>query len=98
MIFEGMQKVTGPMRAIMEGSRSMGRALKESNEELARLNRIQSNISGFRTMKLQVRESAQALASAQAKVKMLAREIAEPETPTKKMEKPSNQRWFRVNP
>lgn len=87
MIFEGMQKVTGPMRAIMQGSRSMGRALKESNEELARLNKIQSNITGFRTMKLQVRESAQALAATQAKVKMLAREIAETETPTKKMER-----------
>jgi chromosome segregation ATPase len=85
MIFAAMDKATGPMRAVSIGSKAMAKELKASTDELDHLNRVQSNISGFRALKTATRDTARELASAEVTVAALAKEIGLAETPTKKM-------------
>ena len=85
LIFAAAQRATAPMRAIGMGAKGMSGELKKSTDALAKLNRAQSDIAGFRTMKIQLGETRQQLEAAKIKVGALAREIGSTEKPTRKM-------------
>jgi TP901 family phage tail tape measure protein len=85
MIFEGIQRVTAPMRQIATGSKGMAKDLKASTDELARLNRAQSNVTGFRKLKGELADTSRAFKSAEDRVATLSRALAAAEKPTRQM-------------
>ena len=85
MIFEAMDKATGPMRSVGTGAKAMANQLKASTDELRRLDQTQKQITGFRTLKMQSVETGRALKAAEERTAALAREMAAAGTPTKKL-------------
>ncbi|MCA4420886.1 phage tail tape measure protein [Acinetobacter baumannii] len=62
VLFGAVDKLTGPMKIIVGGSKTMADALKKTNGELKDLEAQQRKISGFRQLTAQSEKTAQALA------------------------------------
>lgn len=62
VLFNATDKVSGPIKTIIGGSKSMADALKKTNGELKDLEAQQRKISGFRQLTAQSEKTAQALA------------------------------------
>lgn len=62
VLFNAVDKVSGPIKTIIGGSKSMATALKNTNSELKDLEAQQRKISGFRQLSAQSEKTAQALA------------------------------------
>ena len=62
VLFGAVDKLTGPMKTIVGGSKTMANALKKTNSELKDLEAQQRKISGFRQLTAQSEKTAQALA------------------------------------
>lgn len=62
VLFGAVDKLTGPMKTIVGGSKTMADALKKTNGELKDLEAQQRKISGFRQITAQSEKTAQALA------------------------------------
>lgn len=62
VLFGAVDKLTGPMKTIVGGSKTMADALKKTNSELKDLEAQQRKISGFRQLTAQSEKTAQALA------------------------------------
>ncbi|HDU7926727.1 TPA: phage tail tape measure protein, partial [Acinetobacter baumannii] len=62
VLFGAVDKLTGPMKTIVGGSKAMADALKKTNGELKDLEAQQRKISGFRQLTAQSEKTAQALA------------------------------------
>ncbi|QZD32098.1 hypothetical protein ABEKA_0026 [Acinetobacter lwoffii] len=62
VLFNAVDKVSGPIKTIIGGSKTMASALKKTNEELKDLESQQRKISGFRQLTEQSEKTAQALA------------------------------------
>ena len=61
VLFNATDKVSGPIKTIIGGSKSMAAALKKTNGELKDLEAQQRKISGFRQLTAQSEKTAQAL-------------------------------------
>lgn len=62
VLFNAVDKVSGPIKTIIGGSKSMASALKKTNGELKDLEAQQRKISGFQQLTTQSEKTAQALA------------------------------------
>lgn len=62
VLFNATDKVSGPIKTIIGGSKSMASALKKTNSELKDLESQQRKISGFRQLTAQSEKTSQALA------------------------------------
>lgn len=62
VLFNATDKVSGPIKTIIGGSKSMAAALKKTNSELKDLESQQRKVSGFRQLTAQSEKTAQALA------------------------------------
>lgn len=62
VLFNATDKVSGPIKTIIGGSKSMAAALKKTNTELKDLESQQRKISGFRQLTAQSEKTSQALA------------------------------------
>lgn len=62
VLFNATDKVSGPIKTIIGGSKSMAAALKKTNGELKDLEAQQRKISGFRQLTSQSEKTAQSLA------------------------------------
>ena len=62
VLFNATDKVSGPIKTIIGGSKSMAAALKKTNGELKDLEAQQRKISGFRQLTAQSEKTAQSLA------------------------------------
>lgn len=62
VLFGAVDKLTGPMKTIVGGSKTMADALKKTNGELKDLEAQQRKISGFRQLTAQSEKTAQELA------------------------------------
>lgn len=62
VLFNATDKVSGPIKTIIGGSKSMAAALKKTNTELKDLESQQRKISGFRQLTSQSEKTAQSLA------------------------------------
>lgn len=62
VLFNAVDKVSGPIKTIIGGSKSLATALKNTNGELKDLEAQQRKISGFRQLSAQSEKTAQALA------------------------------------
>lgn len=62
VLFNAVDKVSGPIKTIIGGSKTMADVLKKTNSELKGLESQQRKISGFRQLTAQSEKTAQALA------------------------------------
>lgn len=62
VLFNATDKVSGPIKTIIGGSKSMAAALKKTNTELKDLESQQRKVSGFRQLTSQSEKTAQSLA------------------------------------
>ena len=62
VLFNAVDKVSGPIKTIIGGSKTMADVLKKTNSELKGLESQQRKISGFRQLTEQSEKTAQALA------------------------------------
>ena len=62
VLFNAVDKVSGPIKTIIGGSKSMADALKKTNTELKDLESQQRKVSGFRQLTAQSEKTAQSLA------------------------------------
>lgn len=85
MLLEAGDKVSRPLRDIASGSGRAARALQDTRDQLAKLNRAQADLAAFRTLKGDLRGTEHQLASARARVGELARQMQAADTPTRKL-------------
>lgn len=85
VLLSTIDKATKPMRDIMAGSQSMGKALKQARDRLKELDRTQADISSFRALQAGTRETASAMSAAQQRVAALAAQIRATDAPTRKL-------------
>ncbi|MBS4151969.1 phage tail tape measure protein [Stutzerimonas balearica] len=77
VILQAIDRATRPIRAITQGSVGLGRALKDSRDQLKTLQAQQSDISSFRALKSQTEQTGQALQASRDTVRQLSREMQE---------------------
>ncbi|MFG7339431.1 phage tail tape measure protein [Pseudomonas aeruginosa] len=75
VILQAIDRATRPIRAVTQGSVGLGRALKDSRDQLKTLQAQQSDISSFRTLKSQTEQTGQALQASRDTVRQLSREM-----------------------
>jgi TP901 family phage tail tape measure protein len=85
MLLEAGDRVTRPLRDIAAGSSRAAQALKATRDRLKQLERAQSDIAGFRSLKLGLRATEGQMTETQARVAALARQMAAADNPTKKL-------------
>lgn len=85
MLLDAADRVSRPLRDIAGGSRRAADALRGSREELRRINDAQDQLNSFRTLRTGLRQSEQAMQSAQTRASALGRELAQTANPTRAM-------------
>ena len=72
VLFDMIDGATKPLRNIMNGNKGLTKSLKESREELGRLQKAQKDVATFREMRTGLAGTARELGTAQTRVKELA--------------------------
>ncbi|WP_245653639.1 phage tail tape measure protein [Sphingomonas pituitosa] len=85
MLLEAGDKVSRPLRDIASGSGRASRSLQQTRDQLAALNRAQSDLASFRTLKNDLRGTEQQLGLARTRVAELARQMQAAENPSRKL-------------
>lgn len=85
MLFEAMDKVTAPLKAIAGGSKQAAAALKATRDRLKEVDQAQSQIGEFRKLKQGIGDLDERLGTARTRVAALARQIGQTDGPTKKL-------------
>lgn len=85
MLLEAGDKVSRPLRDIAGGSSRASRELQQTRDQLASLNRAQSDLASFRSLKIGLRDTEQQLAAARTRVAELGRQMQATENPTRKL-------------
>lgn len=68
LIMSARERMTGPLSAVMKGSKRVGRQLGEQRKELSKLQKQQDNISSFKTLESATENLGNEVNQAQAKV------------------------------
>ncbi|MFI7864496.1 phage tail tape measure protein [Ectopseudomonas khazarica] len=87
VILQAIDRATRPIRAITQGSVGLGRALKESRDQLKTLQAQQRDISSWRTLRTAAGQTEQSLQQARDRVKELGRQMAANGVPTRQMQR-----------
>ncbi|PKF70885.1 phage tail tape measure protein [Pseudomonas fluvialis] len=85
VILQAIDRATRPIRAITQGSVGLGRALKESRDQLKTLQSQQRDVSSWRTLRAASEQTETALQGARDRVKALGRDLAATGVPTRQM-------------
>ncbi|MFK0032984.1 phage tail tape measure protein [Pseudomonas monteilii] len=85
VLLSAIDKATGPLRKINQGSTEAGRALKTARDRLKELNGQQKDVSAWRAQLDETRKTTRALGAAQERVKALARQMNASAAPTQAM-------------
>jgi len=85
VLFDMVDGATKPLRNILNGNKGLAKSLKESREELGKLQRTQKDVAAFREMRVGLNSTARDMQSAQSRVAELARTIGSTDSPTKQM-------------
>lgn len=85
VVLDAINRATGPLRQINQGSTETAQALKAARERLKELNGQQRDISGWRQQHAQARETAKALEEARAKVRQMGQQMSATSNPTRQM-------------
>lgn len=87
VILQAIDRATRPIRAITQGSVGLGRALKESRDQLKTLQAQQRDVSSWRTLRTAAGQTEQSLQQARDRVKELGRQMAATGAPTRQMQR-----------
>lgn len=87
VLLNAIDKASGPLKAINNGSIGAARALKDARDRLKELNTQQKDISAWRTQRAAAEQTEKALGAARDKVRALSQQFAATGTPTKAMTK-----------
>ena len=85
VILQAIDRATRPIRAITQGSVGLGRALKDSRDQLKTLQSQQRDVSSWRTLRAASEQTETALQAARDRVKALGRDMAATGVPTRQM-------------
>ena len=85
VILQAIDRATRPIRAITQGSIGLGRALKESRDQLKTLQAQQADIRSWSILRNASAKTQTELDDARARVKELGRQMAAAGVPTRKM-------------
>ncbi|NUT85912.1 phage tail tape measure protein [Pseudomonas corrugata] len=85
VILQAIDRATRPIRAITQGSVGLGRALKESRDQLKTLQEQQRDVSSWRTLRAASEQTETALQAARDRVKALGKDLAAAGAPTRQM-------------
>lgn len=80
-----INKATGPLKQIMQGSQGVGRAMKDTRGELKAFNDQQKRIRAFRDMSRKSQETRSALREQRGELGRLTREIANTTDPSRRL-------------
>ncbi|MAR71142.1 hypothetical protein [Halomonas sp.] len=75
VILDAVDRATGPLKKITQGSGATAEALKASRDQLKTLERAQRELRGFRDLKRQSEDSSRALTDQQREVQELTRQL-----------------------
>jgi len=87
VILQAIDRATRPIRAITQGSIGLGRALKDSRDQLKAMQAQQRDISSWRTLRTAAGQTKQSLQQARDRVKELGRQMAATGVPTRQMQR-----------
>ncbi|ERS88845.1 hypothetical protein [Halomonas sp. PBN3] len=82
---KAINKATGPLKKILQGSRAVGRAMRETRDELRGFNDQQKRISAFRDMSRQSLETRNALREKRAELDRVSQELKNATGPTRRL-------------
>lgn len=85
VVLQAIDRATRPIRAITQGSVGLGRALKESRDQLKVLQGQQRDVSSWRTLRAASEQTGTALQAARDRVKSLGQDLAGTSVPTRQM-------------
>lgn len=85
VILQAIDRATRPIRAVTQGSVGLGRALKESRDQLKQLQAQQNDVSSWQRLRAISANTETALQGARDKVKALSKDMAATGVPTKQM-------------
>lgn len=84
---KALDNATKPMRSVLAGAQGLGRALRDTRDELKGLQARQKDVSSFRSLKSESERTGAALQANRDKIRQLSRELANTEAPTKALSK-----------
>jgi TP901 family phage tail tape measure protein len=87
VLLNAIDRASGPLKAINNGSIGAARALKDARDRLKELNAQQKDVSAWRTQRAAAEQTEQALGAARDKVRALSQQFAATGVPTKAMAK-----------
>ncbi|MCM2131455.1 phage tail tape measure protein [Larsenimonas rhizosphaerae] len=87
VLLNAVDKATGPLKKITQGSGKTAEALKASRDQLRSLEKAQKDLRGFRDMKKQASETSDALKEERARIKELSTQIRQAEGDTSSFNK-----------
>ncbi|MGM0912762.1 MAG: hypothetical protein ACQEWZ_00220 [Pseudomonadota bacterium] len=82
---KAINKATGPLKKIMQGSRGVGRAMKASREELKDFNDQQKRIASYRGMTQQSKATRDALREKRQELERVTQELKTTTGPTRRL-------------
>jgi TP901 family phage tail tape measure protein len=85
VLFDMVDGATKPIRNILNGNKGLAKSLKESRDELGKLQKTQKDVAAFREMRAGLAGTSRNMRDAQARVTQLAGEIRATDSPTKAM-------------
>ncbi|MFP5424966.1 MAG: phage tail tape measure protein [Gammaproteobacteria bacterium] len=85
VVLQAIDRVTRPIRAMTQGSIGLGRALKDSRDQLKVLQDQQRDVSSWRTLRAASEQTGTALQAARDRVKSLGQDLASTSVPTRQM-------------
>ena len=85
VLFDMIDGATKPLRNIMNGNKGLTKSLKESREELGRLQKAQKDVATFREMRTGLAGTARELGTTQTRVKELAASVRAFGPPSRQM-------------
>ncbi|SPJ35241.1 phage tail tape measure protein [Kushneria phyllosphaerae] len=86
VLLNAVDKATGPLKKITQGSDKTAQALKASRDQLRSLERQQKDLSSFRKLKSATRDNSEALARAQERMRNLRTELKNTAAPTQQFQ------------
>ncbi|SDK78262.1 phage tail tape measure protein, TP901 family, core region [Modicisalibacter muralis] len=86
VMLRAIDKATGPLRKITQGSGKTAEALKASKDELDKLKRGQRDLGSFRKLKEATRENGEALAAAQEQLRGMREGLKRTDAPSRQFQ------------
>lgn len=87
VVLQAIDRATRPIRAITQGSVGLGRALKESRDQLKVLQAQQRDVSALRVQRESVRQASESLAAAQQQLRDYREQLKSMDAPSEKFQK-----------